>query len=204
MPMAQDKKTLEQAAAAAMAAAKKLARADARYEETLVRGQYKSECWVHAPFTVDLKAAAVKRLVKVSTLRGGMNMVPEKVHVVLDTETNHLYIYPTAKDDHGGIDLKPNSSSRTFNIREMMYEYNLLIEPGHKVRYAVEYAGADSPVGPALVIDLSLELEKARLPEKKRKSKSKKQNNTNTSAQEPAAKAEKAEPDATKEATSNQ
>ncbi len=135
--------------------------------ELVNRNQYPSECWLQDPAILQFSALADNRMGRVNELRGGLRVRPDKVRTALVLPDRLLFVYPAANEDKRGLKVGRSKGAARVNVRSVLQPHNLLAEPGYKMRFAVEYAGDESPVGPAMVIDLTQVIEKARLPEKK-------------------------------------
>lgn len=144
------------------------------FSETRSRGQYPSECWQWSPGRIELMSMALQRLAKLNAERGGPREIPEKVRAAVVMPDKLLYLFPADPDGHVGLRLVGEGSSRFVNLRKLLGKHHLWVEQGCKSRFPVEFAGPDSPVGAALVVDLNQELEKTRIPESKSKKKAKK------------------------------
>jgi hypothetical protein len=127
-------------------------------------GQYRAGCWVHSPGMLVLFKATDAALVDNAEERGiSTNQVLKIRAAKLDNEKK-VYIFATEDDDEDGLDLKRSNGKITCNLVSFLAENRLCVETGYKERYEIVEAGADSPVGPALVFDMSKPAERALLP----------------------------------------
>lgn len=148
--------------------------------EILVRGQYPSVAWLHYPAQLEFLSISSQRLIKVNERRNGVSLMPDRVRAAVVTPAKILYIIPAMAREQSGI---PVTKGRYVNLRKLLAPKKLLVDPGYRELFAVEYA-EDSRVGFALKIDLNHPLEKEREPEPKKKPPTKK---TDTTSQSPEA-----------------
>lgn len=132
-------------------------------KESVIKGlQYRSQSWVHSPARLQLMSNSDKRLTKVAEERGMTDKRVERVRVARVRGQKIIYVVPTDREDvENGIEVKRAGSSAFIDIITVLDPAGLTVEMGYKERYDVQYVPAEkSPVGPALMIDLSLPLER--------------------------------------------
>jgi hypothetical protein len=96
--------------------------------------------------------------------RGLKETLVEKIRAARVGIEKKVYQVPTEADDVDGLELKRSNGKITCNLVSFLAENRLCVETGYKERYEIVEAGADSPVGPALVFDMSKPAERALLP----------------------------------------
>ncbi len=116
--------------------------------------------WLHSPTMLELLSMADARLTRVSDARGKPVKQVEKVRAAKTTGNKKVYLIPADDGDTDAIEVKRYDSSAFINLKSLLGPTRLSVRTGFRERYAVEYAGEDSPVGQALVIDLSKRLER--------------------------------------------
>lgn len=137
----------------------------------LLARQYPSGCWLHSPANMEVLSAGVSGLQKNGTKRGIEGKVT-KVRAAKVKHKKHVYIWATADDDPDGIPVNYYRHAAWINLITLLGPLKLTEKTGYKTRYSLEPTGDESPVGPALVLNLSRKLERRR-EEKKSSKKSK-------------------------------
>ena len=127
--------------------------------------------WLHSPTMLELLSMADGRLTRVSDDRGKPVRQVDKVRAAKTTGNKKVYLIPADDGDTDAIEVKRYDSSAFINLKSLLGPARLSVRTGFRERYAVGYAGDDSPVGPALVIDLSKRLERREEPGAKKTAK---------------------------------
>ncbi len=114
------------------------------------------------PFWLELLSVACNRLAVLNEQRGGLRVRPEAILAALVMPDRKLYVAPAAKTDPRTIEIKTQDSKMVANLRKLLQPHGLSLEKGSRMRFSVDWAGPESPIGPALVIDLTQPLEVVR------------------------------------------
>lgn len=140
--------------------------------ETLRQDQYGPGGKLHSPATLEFTAATAIALKQVARARGSVDGKVTHVLVGLDDEEPLLYIFPPGPEDpaEDALEIKRYERSAWVGLREVLAPRKYLVEPGYFKRYDLKIVGEESPVGPALVMDLEHPVEQK--PESKGKKKS--------------------------------
>lgn len=136
--------------------------------EIIKGNQYPSGGWVHGPAYLEMFRAGYDRLNKVAEERNLPEPRVSKVRLCRVAGHKVIYFVPTTSDDVEGIQVTRYKSSAWINLISLLGPANLTVRTGHSERFALEFAGADSPVGPALVMDMGRKLGSRRPRAKKR------------------------------------
>lgn len=124
--------------------------------------------WLHSPSRLELFSLADQRLTRVSDERGKPVKQVDKVRAARTKNSKKIYLYPAEDGDTDAIQVKRYESGAFINLESLLGPARLTVRSGYRERYAIEFAGNDSPVGKALVIDLSKRLERREEPDSKR------------------------------------
>lgn len=130
--------------------------------EVIKGNAHQSECWIGSPAMVELYAAADKRLTRVA---GWMGMPVERVDRVdakLIKGTKLLVLKPADSNDLSAVVINRYGSTTVFNLVNLLGEAKLRVPKGYRDRFEVGYAPKESPLWPALVIDLGQRKERRR------------------------------------------
>lgn len=139
--------------------------------ELLNRNQYESGGWLHSPANLQLFARSVKQLVGLNrALSIDEKWVPY-VRAARPKGKDIVYIYPTDEHDPNKIDVHKRDGNAWINLRSLLEPSHHTVELGYRVRYEI-VAVNDSPVGPALKLDLAKEVERRLKPPSKRRGRS--------------------------------
>lgn len=126
-----------------------------KWDQVRQTGAYEGTCWIYSPARVEFLAEASDALV---TLSGMLNLETEeitKIEVILQRSTKRLYFRPAGEKASNYFDVAENSNDYLLvNIRSLLQPYGLEVKTGYQQRYHVSLQ-ADSPVGPALMVDLT-------------------------------------------------
>lgn len=125
---------------------------EAEYLKGTQKGHY---CWNHTPAQIELLSAADQWLTKVSEQRGMPVTEVTLVRVALVPAKKMLYIYPADENDPEGIQVNRWDSSAWINAITVLGPAKLTAKRGRRNLHAVMMAGEESPVGPALQINLA-------------------------------------------------
>lgn len=153
------------------------------------KNQYANGGWLHSPAMLQLFSRSLKYLIELNRKRGVDSMWVPYVRAARPRNQDIVYIYPTDERDEDKLEVKKRDSHAFINVRSLLEESHHTVEWGYRVRFEIVPAGEDSPVGPALMFDLSKPVERKQQPpsvlKPKRKPKAKKQppgSGENTSA----------------------
>jgi hypothetical protein len=126
--------------------------------QVLSRAAYRTGTgWLHSPARLQLLTVAARNLVSVARDRG-MDVGEVLYARAARLEGQHAtYVYPTDDQDPDRLEVTKQDSGVWINLRTLLAPADLLVAPGTSVRYDITVAGAESPVGPALVFDRSVE-----------------------------------------------
>lgn len=117
--------------------------------------QYRAGCWIQSPGMLVLFKATDAALSDIAEQRGLKATLVEKIRAARVGIEKKVYLVPTEADDVDGLELNRNNGKITCNLVSFLAPEKLCIESGYKERYEITEAGPDSPVGPALVFDMS-------------------------------------------------
>lgn len=121
--------------------------------------QYPSGCWMHSPANLEVFSLTIERLQRNAVQRGIEGKVT-KVRAAKLRNKKYIYIYATANDDPNGIQVNYQRYGAWINLITLLGPLKLTEKTGYRARYDLDYAGEDSPVGPALVLNLGRRLER--------------------------------------------
>lgn len=141
--------------------------------------------WMYGPAMFQFFASGVLLLEKLGVRILGTNTV-EKVRACLIDGTKHVYIVPTGSDDQNGIKVTRYSDQSWINLVKLLAPAGIRVKSGYRERYDLTLV-EDTPVGPALFLNLAQMQERRRV----RKSTGK---NAKKSARKSAPKGQQAEP----------
>ena len=139
--------------------------------EVELRGRHMrgSDMWLEDPAMATLTALAGRRLSRVAEQRGGLATQVKGIRAALLPGTKLLYIRPVSAGERANITVTWDGWSASFNLRTLLEPKDLCALPGMRYRFAVEFAGPNSPAGPALVVDLGNPVETKDVPIKIKK-----------------------------------
>lgn len=130
------------------------------YDAEITKGnQNESGGWMHAPAYLELFKAAVDRLAQVSRERGTTVRRVKHVRAALEEGSKKIWIFPTEQRDPDAIPVNYYRRKATINLITLLGQAKLTVETGYRERYALEFAPANCPVGPALEINMGRMLE---------------------------------------------
>jgi hypothetical protein len=116
-------------------------------------------CWGHSPATFELFAAGDKLLTDVAELRGERVKQVEYVRAAMVEGSKTVYIFNTQEGDPDRIATHRYSSACWTNLITLLGPAKMTIRTGYRERFDVTLE-PNSPVGPALAIDLTRVLER--------------------------------------------
>jgi hypothetical protein len=126
-----------------------------KWDQIRQTNAYEGSCWIYAPARVEFLAEASGALVTVAEL---LKMTTEritKIEVVLQRSTKRLFFRPAKEDATSYFDAAETSNEYlSVNIRSLLQTNGLEVKKGYQERYPVSLQ-VDSPVGPALMVDLT-------------------------------------------------
>lgn len=114
-----------------------------------------SGCWINSPAMVEFFASADKRLTRVANWAGNLVKRVDKIHARLLKGTKLMIITPAQPEDLTAIPINRYGSTATFNAVNLLAEAGQTVETGYRERYDVAFVPKNSPLWPALVIDLA-------------------------------------------------
>lgn len=115
---------------------------------------YEGMCWIYSPARVEFLAEASDALHSVGQLLGLPTEAVTRLEVILQRSTKRLYFRPAGEKADDYFDVTQTSNDYfSVNIRSLLQPPGLEIKTGHQSRFRVSLE-VDSPVGPALVVDL--------------------------------------------------
>lgn len=117
--------------------------------------------WMYGPAMFQFFAAAVIALQKLGFRSLGTNTV-DKVRACLIDGTKHVYIVPTDADDRSGIQVNRYSDQTWINLVKLLAPAGLRVKSGYRERYELSLV-EESPVGPALFLDMGRMQERRRI-----------------------------------------
>lgn len=124
-------------------------------EAEVIKGNAnRSGCWVHAPAMMEFFAAADKRLTRVANWSGMHVNQVEKVQAQLIKGTKLIIIKPAPVDDLTAIPINRYANAAMFNLVTLLAETGLKVQTGYRERFDVAYVPKESPLWPALLIDM--------------------------------------------------
>lgn len=139
----------------------------ANREAEVIKGNAnRSGCWITSPGKVEFFAAADRRLTRVAEWDTINVRQVEKVHAHLVPNSKLVIIKAARESDLTAIPVSRYGSSAMFNLITLLAEHNLTVQTGYKERYDVAYVPRESPLWPALVIDLDDPQERRILPKR--------------------------------------
>ncbi len=95
-------------------------------------------------------------LADVSTARGmPVGHAVSYVRAALVEAEAVVYVYPTTSDDPDRIEVRRDKSGAWVNLITLLHREGLLVESGHRERFAIFLVGPEGPLGPAIAFDLS-------------------------------------------------
>lgn len=118
--------------------------------------------WVHAPANLACFKATEEDLNRLC-----MRLIPgsseaTKVRACLIEGTKQVYIVPCEENDPDGISINKYSDQIWINLASLLLNAKTRVRAGYRERYNI-YLVEESPVGPALQLDLSRRLERRRI-----------------------------------------
>lgn len=125
-------------------------------EGEVIKGNARrSGCWLCSPATVELFAAAVKRLNLTGKWAGLESKVVQKVQARLIPGSRVVTIKPVSVDDLTAIPVSRYGHNASINLISLLGEHELKVETGWRERYDVAFIPKGSPHWPGLFIDLN-------------------------------------------------
>jgi hypothetical protein len=119
---------------------------------------YDGSCWLYSPARIEFLAEASDALVSVAALMDLPDKTITKVEVILQKSTKRLFFRPATaetEETEAYFDVVQTSNDYlSINIRPLLQSNGLEVKTGYQERYPVTLDG-DSPIGPALVVDLT-------------------------------------------------
>lgn len=131
-----------------------------------------SSAWIKGPGAVTLLVEAARDLCQVSEMRGEPATEIPFVRILVLPSTRTLLVWPTDDKDLQRIEVTWKEGVAKFLASDELRAAKIPVESGKKVRYNVHVL-KQSKVGPALAIDMRVELETKLLPKKKSYSRAK-------------------------------
>lgn len=126
------------------------------YDVELIKGRKApSSAWLHAPAFLELLRTADDRLTRVSEMRGATVRCVTKVRAAKVRGKRVVYIVPTHDEDPDGIPVRRYGAGAWINLVTLLAPAKQTVPKGYRDRYAVDFAPENSPVGPALMINLA-------------------------------------------------
>lgn len=122
--------------------------------------QYEPGGWLHGPAHMELFSAGVDRLQRNGAQRGIQGRVT-KVRAGKLKQQNLIYIYATTDNDPNGIEVNYQRYGAWINLVTLLGPLRLTERAGYRSRYNLDPM-EQTPVGPALVLDLGRRLERRR------------------------------------------
>lgn len=116
---------------------------------------YDGMCWIYSPARVEFLAEASDALVAVGQMLGLETEEITRLEVLLQRSTKRLFFRPAGEKAEAYFDVSETSNDYfSVNIRSLLQPRGLEIKSGYQSRFRVTLE-TDSPIGPALVIDLT-------------------------------------------------
>lgn len=156
--------------------------------EVLRGNQYASGGWVHSPATIQIFKATESRLDKLGVKYNLPEAQVTRVRACRIAGTKKIYIIPAAANDDTALEVIRNLKGAWINLYKLLVPGKLGVPSGYKERYDI-IEEDDSPVGPALLLDMSnrKERRKVKTSSKKKAAAKKAKAAPAASAPEPAA-----------------
>jgi hypothetical protein len=126
-----------------------------KWDQVRQTGAYEGTCWIYSPARVEFLAEASDALVTLTGMLGLETEEITKLEVILQRSTKRLFFRPAGEKATSYFDVVDTSNDYfSVNIRSLLQPYGLEVKTGYQQRYHVSLQ-ADSPVGPALMVDLT-------------------------------------------------
>lgn len=115
--------------------------------------------WLESPANLKLLARAYKALIKIARQRKMDVGEVKAVRAARLGNSDVIFIFPVPEDEPQAIVCQFYSDHHWVNLRSLLEESDRLLPVRHNKRFVLREVGSDSPVGPALVFDLSAAVE---------------------------------------------
>jgi len=115
--------------------------------------------WLHSAARLQMFSRADEDLTRASELRGRVVKRVRKVRVAMVEGSKIVWVYPTEDEDVDGIPVRRYKSSVWVNLVTLLGPAKLTVRPGSRELYPLQLV-ENSPVGPALEMDLSRMVER--------------------------------------------
>lgn len=117
-------------------------------------------CWVISPGRIYLFAAVEKALLLIARQRGWEVQRIEFIRVGNIEGDSRLFVFPTDEEDPERVPLQRYGRRLEANLSDDLEEWDLALPQFHQRRFDLFLAGkGESPLGPALYLDLNKPLE---------------------------------------------
>jgi len=121
--------------------------------------------WLYSPARLQIFTMSDQDLTTVSELRGRTVKRVHKVRASMVAGGKTVWIYPAEDEDVDGITVSRSSSAVWINLVSLLGPAKLTVRPGSRELYPMTI-DRQSPVGPALALDLTRMLERRNKKEK--------------------------------------
>lgn len=133
------------------------------------RGQKLAGGWLHAPATWYPFKAGYQSLVQIARPEHLVDQKLQRIQAGCYEGDTRVYLWPTLPTDMDGIEVKISKKFIYMNLSNVLGDLGQLLPPNIKRRFDLLPADNDSPVQPALMIQLDKALDEKTLPKKKKK-----------------------------------
>jgi hypothetical protein len=132
--------------------------------EIIKGGAYPSSSWFHYPGKCQLTAYADRRLTKVANLSGIHVKKVSRVHAHLIKGTKIIVLRAAPAEDETAFEVSRYTQGYGcwINLVDLLSEANLLVDPGYRERYRVNFVPEGSPLWPGLAINLDEHVKRLR------------------------------------------
>lgn len=117
-------------------------------------------CWVWSPGRIYFYKVVAKALVALARQRGWEVQRVDHIRVANLEGESRLWIFPTSEEDPERITLHWSRTAISANLSDQLVEWDLALPRKMRRRFYVQVnPPVESPVGPALLIDLNAPVE---------------------------------------------
>jgi hypothetical protein len=139
--------------------------------EIVKTNQTRSHVTLYSPAMLQVLSLAYGRLLKVGEMRGMNTELILKLRAALRKSTKQVYILPTDEDDIDGIPINGygygDGSAVWINLISLLGDTKLQVPTGYRDRFQAAIVDKpESPVGPALMFNLSRRISRTLKPAK--------------------------------------